>query len=53
MLRFEWEEKKKGAIGRSMECDLKKLRALSAIPMRASSMIQNTQRKRIGLSSAE
>jgi uncharacterized DUF497 family protein len=39
-----------------MECGLKKLRAPSAIRMRASSMIQNTQRKRnrfilIGVSS--
>jgi hypothetical protein len=31
-----------------MECGLKKRRASSAIRMRASSMIQNTQRKRIG-----
>ncbi len=35
-----------------MECGLKKLRAPSAIRMRASSMIQNTRRKRIGLSSS-
>ena len=32
-----------------MECGLKKPRALSAIRMHASSMIQNTQRRRIGL----
>jgi uncharacterized DUF497 family protein len=48
MLRFEWDERKIGAIGSSMECGLKKLKAPSAIRMHASSMIQNTQRKRIG-----
>jgi hypothetical protein len=36
-----------------MECGLKKRRVPSAIRMRASSMIQNTQRKKIGLSSSE
>ena len=49
MLRFEWDERKIGAIGPSMGCGLKKLRAPSAIRMHASSMIRNTQRKRIGL----
>ena len=42
MLRFEWDERKIGAIGPSMGCGLKKLRAPSAIRMHASSMIRNT-----------
>jgi hypothetical protein len=53
MLRFEWDERKTGAIGPSMECGLKKLRAPSGIRMGAFFMIQNTQRKKIGLSSSE
>jgi hypothetical protein len=53
MLRFEWDEKKIGAIGENMEGGLKKLRAPSEMRIRASSMIQNTQTTRIGLSSSE
>jgi len=36
-----------------MECGLNKPRALSAIQTRASSMIRNTRRARIGLSSSD
>jgi hypothetical protein len=50
VLRFEWDERKNR--GNRAKHGVKKLRAPSAIRMRASSLILNAQRKRIGLSSS-
>jgi uncharacterized DUF497 family protein len=53
MLRFEWDERKNRSNRTKHGVWFEEAQSAFRDPKRASSMIQNTHRKRIGLSSSE